>query len=488
MASLIPGYEYDIFISYRQKDNKHDGWVTEFVDNLKGELEATFKEDVSVYFDINPHDGLLESHEVGDSLREKLKCLIFIPIISRTYCDPKSFAWEHEFQAFVEQASNDRYGLKVRLPGGNVASRVLPVRIYDLNKEDIKLCESVLGGVLRGIEFIYKSAGVNRPLRANEDHAQDNLNKIYYRDQINKMSHSIQEIIQGLRTEPVIDQKEETRHRELQTEVKKEYRQAIRQKLLISSRQKVLFSIIIITILLIAIILAYPKIFKRSISKKLDSEKILEQAITASDPYSSWQNYTGKFNLKYIDSNGKELDEIIEIQTKEGFYKRTYSSGNLTTVRGIRKGECFREVNGNTNPGKDLIRAYKLDCETILTMKEHHYCHFGLLMELRASGLVLDEKVNVTKFQGNDCLALSFTCDSNKVKINYFKGADFIVYLDPINFSMKGYKWDIIKVLKQYVVFTGNLKVNELNFPMCEIFYNSSDNSFQGIDLITKAD
>jgi hypothetical protein len=41
MASLLPGFEYDIFISYRQKDNKHDGWVTEFVDNLKGELEST---------------------------------------------------------------------------------------------------------------------------------------------------------------------------------------------------------------------------------------------------------------------------------------------------------------------------------------------------------------------------------------------------------------------------------------------------------------
>ena len=119
----------------------------------------------------------------------------------RTYCDPKSFAWEHEFKAFVEQASQDQYGLKVKLAGGNVASRVLPVRIYDLNKEDINLCESVLGGALRGIEFIYKSVGVNRPLRANEDHAQDNLNKTYYRDQINKMSHSIQEIIQGMKTE-----------------------------------------------------------------------------------------------------------------------------------------------------------------------------------------------------------------------------------------------------------------------------------------------
>jgi hypothetical protein len=92
MASLIEGYSYDIFISYRQKDNKYDSWVTEFVDNLKKELEATFKEEVSVYFDINPHDGLLETHDVDASLKEKLICLVFIPIISQTYCDPKSFA------------------------------------------------------------------------------------------------------------------------------------------------------------------------------------------------------------------------------------------------------------------------------------------------------------------------------------------------------------------------------------------------------------
>src|SRR4030042_2223824 len=126
MASLIEGYNYDIFISYRQKDNKYDGWVTEFVENLKKELEATFKEDLGVYFDINPHDGLLESHEVGESLKDKLKCLIFIPVISRTYCDPKSFAWEHEFKAFVNYASHDRFGLKIKLPEGSMAGRVLP--------------------------------------------------------------------------------------------------------------------------------------------------------------------------------------------------------------------------------------------------------------------------------------------------------------------------------------------------------------------------
>ena len=48
---------------------------------------------------------------------------------------------------------------------------------------------------LRAIDFIYKSIGVNRPLRANEDHPNDNLNKKYYRDQINKVANSIKEII-----------------------------------------------------------------------------------------------------------------------------------------------------------------------------------------------------------------------------------------------------------------------------------------------------
>jgi TolB-like protein len=199
MASIIPDYEYDIFVSYRQKDNKYDGWVTEFVNNLNKELEATFKEEVSVYFDINPHDGLLETHDVDASLKEKLKCLVFIPIISRTYCDPKSFAWEHEFKAFITQSCQDKFGLKVKLPGGNVAGRVLPVRIHDLDESDYKLVESVLGGVLRSIEFVYKSAGVNRPLRSNEDHPQDNLNNTYYRDQINKVANSVDEIISSLK-------------------------------------------------------------------------------------------------------------------------------------------------------------------------------------------------------------------------------------------------------------------------------------------------
>ena len=199
MASLITGFEYDVFISYRQKDNKGERWVSEFVDSLKMELEATFKEDISIYFDENPHDGLLETHDVEDSLREKLRCLVFIPVLSRTYCDPNSYAWNNEFRAFIEQASNDQFGLKVRLPNRNVASRILPVRIHELSTPDQALFEETSGCVLRCIDFIYKSPGVNRPLRMKEDHPQDNVNKVYYRDQVNKVANAIEEIIGSLK-------------------------------------------------------------------------------------------------------------------------------------------------------------------------------------------------------------------------------------------------------------------------------------------------
>src|SRR5688572_1158175 len=206
MPSLIPEYEYDVFISYRHKDNKGDHWVTEFVNALKTELESTFKEDISIYFDSNRKDGLLETHDVDDSLKGKLKCLIFIPIISQTYCDPKCFAWKNEFLVFKEQAAADRLGLKIKLPNNNVASRILPVCIHRLDPSDKQLIESELGSVLRGVEFIYSGPGVERPLKPFEEEAKGNLNHTFYRDQINKVARAIKELITGIQN-PAVSEK-----------------------------------------------------------------------------------------------------------------------------------------------------------------------------------------------------------------------------------------------------------------------------------------
>ena len=258
MPSLLPGYQYDIFISYRHNDNR-SGWVTEFVKALHEELAATIKEPVTIYFDKNPHDGLLETHTVDKSLEGKLKCLIFIPILSQTYCDPKSFAWQHEFVAFNKMAIEGEsiplssgeglgvrsFGRDIKLATGNVASRILPIKIHDLDVEDKAILENEIGGVLRAIEFIFKSSGVNRPLTSKDDEVRSQ-GKILYRDQVNKVANAIKEIIYALKN-PVSKPSRSTGNDQRSTTAPK-------------SKTKFILAGAIVLLLIIAGYFLYPKI------------------------------------------------------------------------------------------------------------------------------------------------------------------------------------------------------------------------------------
>jgi tetratricopeptide (TPR) repeat protein len=364
MSSLIEGYNYDIFISYRQKDNKGDKWVSEFVEALKTELESTFKEEISVYFDINPHDGLLETHDVDASLKEKLRCLVFIPIISRTYCDPKSFAWEHEFKAFVELSSQDKYGLKVKLPNGNVASRVLPVRIHDLDQEDIKLCESVLGGVFRGVEFIYKEPGVNRSL-TTKDNEEKNLNHTNYRNQINKVSLAIKEIIQGLSSEPVKTVKEKDQLKESFIEVSKDEGRISQEISPKAVSHKLLYTIAIVAILIIAGIIAYPKIFKQNTLERLRSsgERISVAVmpflnITKDSIWNNWQDGIKDELITYLTNYNVELevrgaiDDLIQSKGLTNYASITPSVASAIS----KKLDANVFISGSIKQAGDKIR------------------------------------------------------------------------------------------------------------------------------------
>ena len=193
-ASIIPGYDYDIHISYRYNDNKYDGWVSEFVEKLNQELSATLKDKLTIYFDKRPE----ESRE-AESSAQKIKSLIFIPVISQTYCDINSPVWKNEFNIFQNEIKNDSIGSNIKLINGNTASRVIPVKIHDIDKDDVKLLEAELSGSLRSIDFIYREEGVNRPLRPVDDEKHANPLRPMYRNQINKLANAIKEIISGIK-------------------------------------------------------------------------------------------------------------------------------------------------------------------------------------------------------------------------------------------------------------------------------------------------
>jgi dienelactone hydrolase len=308
MSSLIEGYNYDIFISYRQKDNKYDGWVTEFVDNLKRELESMFKDEISVYFDINPSDYLLESYDVDASLKDKLNCLIFIPIVSRTYCDPKSFAWDNELKAFIDKASGDKFGFKVKLPNGNVANRVLPIRIHDLDISDNKLFESVVGGVMRSIDFVYKETGVNRQLRAKDDDIIKNPGQILYRDQINKVALAIRDIIESMKSPSA---PEKAKEKEIQVR-KKDEEKLPAEKIKTEKERKSVHSPVKAKILLPGILITLAILFAAFLllnhNSKVKWAKTI--ALPEIEKYFNELNITEAFNLeqkaeKYIPDDLK---------------------------------------------------------------------------------------------------------------------------------------------------------------------------------------
>ncbi len=331
MPSIIEGYNYDIFISYRQKDNKGDKWVSNFVDTLKTELDATFKEDISVYFDENPHDRLQETHNVDKSLEGKLKCLIFIPILSQTYCDPNSYAWQYEFLAFLRMAEQDRFGKDINLRSGNVASRILPIRIHDLEPEDVKLFEKETESVLRALDFVFRtSSGVSRPLKANEDHPQDNLNKTFYSDQINRVGHAIKEIILGMRAEPVHEMKENDRLEESFKEIREEERRIDVGKPAKTGRVKFLIPTTAVVLLIITGIIAYPKLLKRDTLEKLRSSG--EKISVAVLPFQNMTNDT----IWNVWQDGIQNELITSLTSaKELKVRQTESISTLIQSKGI---------------------------------------------------------------------------------------------------------------------------------------------------------
>jgi class 3 adenylate cyclase len=199
MSSIIPGFDCDIHVSFRYNDNNYDGWVTEFVEKLKQELGATLKDKLSIFFDKNPEDRLDDFPGGNGFAAPGIKSLIFIPVISQTYCDVSSPVWKKEFMPFLSGTRNDSIGATIKLANFNSASRVIPVKIHDIDHHDLKLLESELPGVLRSIDFIYREQGVNRPLRPVDDEKQSNSLKPMYRNQINKLANAVKEIILGIK-------------------------------------------------------------------------------------------------------------------------------------------------------------------------------------------------------------------------------------------------------------------------------------------------
>ena len=204
--------------------------------------------------------------------------------------------------------------------------------------------------------------------------------------------------------------------------------------------------------------------------------EVLNKAIAFHDSLNTWSNFSAKVHLvTAFPGNGNSGGEIIEVNTRDNYYKNTKLPSNI--VRGIKDGKCFLVTDGKEmTPNKNQVAS-------IMQYQGWHYFHFGILMELKASGLILVDKVEKVSFQGHDCLALTFNYDAGKLKNDFYNNSNWTIYLDPLNYSMKGFKET--GVMNRYAVFSGILNVNGIKIPLCRTYFNNNDDSFSMVDLFT---
>src|SRR3990172_7293606 len=107
--AILPSYKFDVYISYRHSDSVRE-WVMEFIEKLQQELDASLKDRLSVYVDKRGVGNEIDSDSFKKERTENLRSLIFIPVLSNTYCDSSKFNWEEEFMQFKTSSANDELG------------------------------------------------------------------------------------------------------------------------------------------------------------------------------------------------------------------------------------------------------------------------------------------------------------------------------------------------------------------------------------------
>ena len=134
------------------------------------------------------------------------------------------------------------------------------------------------------------------------------------------MTHAIKEIIQGIKSEPNHVVKEKTLHSEPLDEVRKEMGPEVKEKSVKLAKIRLLSGVFITAILIVAAMLAYPKIFEQDALKKLTSSG--ERISVAVMPFqnmtndTTWNVWQDGIQINLITSLSNNPEELLVRQTE----------------------------------------------------------------------------------------------------------------------------------------------------------------------------
>ena len=206
----------------------------------------------------------------------------------------------------------------------------------------------------------------------------------------------------------------------------------------------------------------------------LTGQQLWEKCISYHDPHGKWNTYEGIMHMVTVIGKNEVMEEVIEINKPENYYKCTWIDGEVKAVKGIKNSKSFFAINDDNNPSEELIKKYDLTEENVSFYKVHHTCHFGLPMELKISGMTVEDKVDVVEFDDRKCYKLSFIGISEKATHEYYEGR-FILYVDMVTFAMRGIENEPTEYPKHYTILSREIEVNGIKIPHVKSTFRSED-------------
>ena len=208
---------------------------------------------------------------------------------------------------------------------------------------------------------------------------------------------------------------------------------------------------------------------------------ILQKAIAYHDPHGNWDNFNGKMQHLTIFSMGYIVKETIELDRSRDYYCSTASQDFGKVIRGMDGDKIFFSVNDKAPESEEVIQNWSLTADGIAFFKEQHTCHFGLLMHILKTGMVLAEEAETVEFDGRTCYALKFTGKTDQVIHPYYTGYRTL-YIDKYNFELRGVQGKVGDYDPYSYYFSSYIEVDGIKVPHSRVFIRDDGYSFTSVN------
>jgi hypothetical protein len=230
--------------------------------------------------------------------------------------------------------------------------------------------------------------------------------------------------------------------------------------------------------LLLAFLLLF-KISTQAQEAEITGAELLKRSISFHDPNGQWATMRLELVLDQEMPDGSKRPSKVIIDNKKGEFELSFVKNSHLFTWKVGSGDVtesymdYRVVTDSI--ASDTLG---LNPDRALRWRNYYSYLYGLPMKLTDPGTKVDPKVQNTKFDAKDVLALKVTYEAKVGKdIWYF-------YFNPETYAMEGYRFYHDEAINdgEYILINGLEIQNGLRIPKDRTWYTNDENKWLGTD------